>query len=101
MKKSYLSVAVLAMVVLMSSCGGSSSSFESDVRKRAEYMCKVQKLSVTAATDEKAAKELEAVKKEMDEFDAKMEKKHKDKKGDDALSAKAQEIVKEVMEKCK
>ena len=98
MKKNFLSIAILAVVVSMSSCG-SSSSFESDVRKKADFMCKVQKLST--ATDEKAVKELTDVKKEMDEFDAKMEKKYKDKKKDDASNATAQKIMTEVMEKCK
>ncbi len=98
MKKNFLSMAILAVVVSISSCG-SSSSFESDVRKKADFMCKVQKLST--ATDEKAVKELADVKKEMDEFDAKMEKKYKDKKQDDATNATTQKIMTEVMEKCK
>ncbi len=98
MKKNFLSMAILAVVVIMSSCG-SSSSFESDVRKKADFMCKVQKLST--ATDEKAVKELADVKKEMDEFDEKMEKKYKDKAQDSATNATAQKIMTEVMEKCK
>ena len=98
MKKNFLSMAILAVVVIMSSCG-SSSSFESDVRKKADYMCKVQKLST--ATDEKAVKELADVKKEMDEFDAKMEKKYKDKEPDSAKRASAEKIMTEVKEKCK
>ena len=98
MKKNFFSIAILAVVVSISSCG-SSSSFEGDVRKKADFMCKVQKLST--ATDEKAVKELADVKKEMDEFDAKMEKKYKDKKQDDAANATAQKIMTEVMEKCK
>jgi predicted Holliday junction resolvase-like endonuclease len=98
MKKKFLTIAILAIVVSMSSCG-SSSSFESDVRKKADYMCKVQKLS--AATDEKSVKDLADVKKEMDEFDEKMEKKYKDKKNDDASNATAQKIMTEVMGKCK
>ncbi len=98
MKKNFLSMAILAVVVIMSSCG-SSSSFESDVRKKADYMCKVQKLST--ATDEKAVKELADVKKEMDEFDAKMEKKYKGKEQDSSKNATAQKIMTEVMEKCK
>lgn len=98
MKKKFLSIAILAVVISMSSCG-SSSSFESDVRKKADFMCKVQKLST--ATDEKSVKELEDVKKEMDEFDAKMEKKYKDKSQDSATNATAQKIMTEVKEKCK
>ena len=98
MKKNFLSTAILAVVISMSSCG-SSSSFEGDVRKKADFMCKVQKLST--ATDEKAVKELADVKKEMDEFDAKMEKKYKDKAQDSATNATAKKIMTEVMEKCK
>ena len=98
MKKNFLSIAILAVVISMSSCG-SSSSFEGDVRKKADFMCKVQKLST--ATDEKAVKELADVKKEMDEFDAKMEKKYKDKAQDSATNATAKKIMTEVMEKCK
>ncbi len=98
MKKNFLSIAILAVVISMSSCG-SSSSFEGDVRKKADFMCKVQKLST--ATDEKAVKELADVKKEMDEFYAKMEKKYKDKAQDSATNATAKKIMTEVMEKCK
>ena len=98
MKKNFFSIAILAVVVSISSCG-SSSSFESDVRKKADFMCKVQKLST--ATDEKSVKELADVKKEMDEFDEKMEKKYKDKAQDSATNASAQKIMTEVKEKCK
>lgn len=98
MKKNLLSLAALAVVLSLSSCG-SSSSFKSDVRKKANYMCKIQKLS--AATDEKSAKELADVKKEMDEFDEKMEKKYEDKNRDEKMQNEAQEIMKEVMDKCK
>ena len=98
MKKKFLSIAVIAVVVSLSSCGA-KSSFESDVRKKADYMCKMQKLST--ATDEKSVKELADVKKEMDEFDGKMEAKYKDKKKDDASNESAQKIMKEIMDKCK
>ena len=98
MKKNFLSIAIIAIVVSLSSCG-SKSSFESDVRKKADYMCKIQKLST--ATDEKSVKELADVKKEMDEFDGKMEAKYKGKKKDDAENTKAEKIMTEVMEKCK
>lgn len=64
-------------------------------------MCKVQQLTTKAATDEAAAKELEKVQKEMDEFDAAMEKKYKEKEPTKEQSEKADQIVKEVMEKCK
>ena len=100
MKKQFLSTAVLAVVLLLSSCG-SSSSFESDVRKKADYMCKIQKLTDDTAKNDKAAKQLEDVKKEMDEFDEKMEIKYKDKKNDEAMSAIAKKIMTEVMDKCK
>ncbi|MBK6937291.1 MAG: hypothetical protein IPH18_10740 [Chitinophagaceae bacterium] len=73
MKKRLLSAALIAAVLFTTSCG-SSSSFESDVRKKANYMCEIQKLEAKAATDEKAAKEMESIKKEMDAFDEKMEK---------------------------
>lgn len=99
MKKNFLLIAILGVVVSSSSCGGSSSSFESDVRKKADYLCKVQKLS--AATDEKSVKELADVKKEMEEFDAKMEKKYDDKQPDEKSQASAKKIMEEVMEKCK
>jgi hypothetical protein len=98
MKKFSLSIAVLAVVASMASCG-SSSSYSSDVKKMAEYMCKMQKLK--AASDEKSVKELADVKKEMDEFDTKMAAKYKDMKKDSASMASAEKIMKEVMEKCK
>jgi formate-dependent nitrite reductase cytochrome c552 subunit len=79
----------------------SGSSFEKDVRKRADYMCKVQKLTAKAATDESAAKDLENVKKEMDTFDEQMEKKYKDQKPDSKQTEKAQAIMADVMAKCK
>jgi predicted small secreted protein len=100
MKKNFLSIAILAIVISLSSCG-SSSGFEKDVRKKAEYMCSIQKLTANASTDEKVAKELEVIQKEMDEFDSKMEEKYKDKKNDEAMSATAQKIMMEVMAKCK
>lgn len=100
MKKRFLSAVIITMVMAVYSCG-SSSSFESDVRKKADYLCKVQKLTAAAASDEKVAKELEGIKKEMDAFDEKMEKKYKDKKEDAASTASAQKIMMEVMEKCK
>ena len=100
MKKFFLSTTALAVVLSLTSCG-SSSSFESDVRKKADYMCKIQKMTASVTTDEKASKELEEIKKEMDEFDEKMEKKYKDKKNDEAMSATAKKIMMEVMDKCK
>lgn len=100
MKKSYLSIAAVAIVVAMSSCG-SSSSFDSDVRKMADYRCKESKLEAKDPTDEKAKKELEDLKKEMDAYREKMAKKYEDKKGDKEMNEKAEIIMKEVMDKCK
>jgi thiamine biosynthesis lipoprotein ApbE len=101
MKKNFLSIAILVVVIILSSCGSSSSSFENDVRKMAEYQCKVTKLSVNAATDEKAKKELEELSKEMTKYAKEMEKKYESKKDDKEMEAKANVIMKEVMDKCK
>lgn len=101
MKKNFLSIAVLAVVISLSSCGSSSSSFEGDVRKMANYLCQLQKLEMKAATDESAKKEMETIQKEMTEYSNKMETKYKDKKGDKAMEDKAEAIMKEVMAKCK
>ncbi|MEO7983184.1 MAG: hypothetical protein ABI688_03775 [Bacteroidota bacterium] len=100
MKKNFLSMVILAIVVSMASCK-SSSSFEKDVKKRAEYMCKVQQLSVKAAADESAAKDLEKVRKEMEDFDASMETRYKGKDPTADESAKAAKIMKDVMDNCK
>jgi vacuolar-type H+-ATPase subunit I/STV1 len=100
MKKNFFSMAVLAIVISLASCK-SSSSWDKDVRKKADYMCKVQQLTAKAGTDEAAAKDLEKVKKEMDDFDAEMEKKYKEKEPTAEQSASAEKIMKEVMEKCK
>jgi organic hydroperoxide reductase OsmC/OhrA len=101
MKRNFLSIAILAVVISLSSCGSSSSSFENDVRKMADYQCKMTKLSVTAATDEKAKKELEELSKEVTKFAKEMEKKYESKKDDKEMEAKAEAIMKEAMEKCK
>lgn len=100
MKKQLLSAILIGAVMFTTSCG-SSSSFESDVRKKANYMCEIQKLQDKAATDESAAKKLETIKKEMDAFDEKMEKKYDKKEPSEAQQKKAKEIVEEVMAKCK
>ncbi len=100
MKKYVALLALLFILTGVSSCG-SGSSFEKDVRKRADYMCKVQLLTAKAATDEKAAKDLESVKKEMDTYDDEMEKKYKDKKPDAKKTEKAQAIMADIMAKCK
>ncbi|MDZ4793399.1 MAG: hypothetical protein SGI83_03890 [Bacteroidota bacterium] len=101
MKKNFLSIAILAVVIMLSSCGGSSSSFEGDVKKMADYRCKKQLLQAKDPGDEKAKKELEDLEKEMDAFGDKMRKKYEEKKDDKDMEAKAEKILKEVMEKCK
>ncbi len=100
MKKRLLSVALVTAVLFATSCG-SSSSFESDVRKKANYMCELQKLEAKAATDESVTKEIEKVKKEMDAFDEKMEKKYDKKEPTEAQQEAAKKIFEEVMAKCK
>ena len=101
MKKNFLSMTVLAIVVSMSSCGGSSSSFEGDVKKFGNMRCKVQQLTAKDQSDEKVKKELEDLQKEMDAYGDKMQEKYKDKKDDKEMEAKADKIMKEIMEKCK
>ncbi len=86
MKKLLFVPMAIAFIVAFSSCS-SSSSFESDVRKMADYQCKLQKLMATATPDEKTEKE--------------MEEKYKDKKNDKAMDEQADKIMDEVMEKCK
>ena len=100
MKKYFLSVAVLAVVAGLTSCG-SKSSFESDVRKAATYQCDVQKLMAKDQSDEKVKKELEDLQKEMMKFGEEMAKKYEDKKDDKDMDEKADKIMDEVMEKCK
>lgn len=99
MKKHLFSVALLATIMFVTSCG--SSSFESDVRKKAKYLCELKKLEEKAATDEKASKEMEKIKKEMDEFDEKMDKKYDKKEPTEAQKETAKKIFEEVMAKCK
>ncbi len=93
-------MAILAVVVSMSSCG-SSSSFEGDVRKIGNMQCKAQQLAAKDQSDEKVKKEMEDLQKEMMAFGNDMEKKYKDKKDDKAMEEKAEKIMKEIMEKCK
>jgi hypothetical protein len=100
MRKNFLSIAVLAIVICLSSCK-SSSSFEGDVRKMADYRCKKQLLQAKDPADEKAKKELEELDKEMDAYSEKMRVKYEAKKDDKEMEAKADSIMKEVMEKCK
>ncbi len=102
MRKLFLSMAVLAIVLGTSSCNSSSSSsFESDVRKMASYSCKMQKLMAKDPSDEKAKKELEELEKEMKDYGEKMEEKYKDKKDDKKMEEEANKIMKEEMAKCK
>ena len=58
MKKNFLSMAILAVVVSMSSCGG-GSSFEGDVKKFGNMRCKAQQLAAKDQSDEKVKKELD------------------------------------------
>ena len=51
-------MAILAVVVSMSSCGG-GSSFEGDVKKFGNMRCKAQQLAAKDQSDEKVKKELE------------------------------------------
>jgi predicted transcriptional regulator len=99
MKKNFLSIAVLAVVIGLSSCG--SSSFESDVRKMANMECKMQQLAAKDQSDEKVKKEMEDLKKEGDAFNDKMKEKYKKDKDDKAMEEKAKNIMEEVMKNCK
>ena len=56
MKKNFVSIAILAVVLSISSCG-SKSSFESDVKKMAEMRCQVQQLAAKDQADEKVKKQ--------------------------------------------
>ena len=100
MKKHWIPLAVFAMIFTFSSCS-SSSSFEKDVKKMADYQCQKQKLQAKDPSDEKAKKDLEDLDKEMDEYRVKMEAKYKDKKNDKEMDAKAEKIMREEMQKCK
>jgi hypothetical protein len=101
MKKTFISLSVLAAAIFFASCGG-GGGFESDVRKMAELRCKAQKLGEKAGTgDEAAKKELEGMQKETMEMATKMMEKYKDKQDDKAMSEKADKIMDEVMAKCK
>ncbi len=102
MKKNFLSIAVLAIVLGVASCkSSSSSSFEGDVKKLAEYQCKEMQLMAKDPGDEKAKKELEDLEKEMKEFKDKMQEKYKDKENDKEMNEKGNKIVKDIMDKCK
>lgn len=102
MKKRILPAAIfVSLIIGFTSCKSSSSSLEADVKKMAEFRCKMQQLMAKGESDEKATKELEDLKKEMEDFGEKMSKKYEDKKDDKEMEAKADAIMKEAMEKCK
>lgn len=88
-------ILTLAAGCLLAGCGG-ASSYESDVTKRARYMCRIQQLEASGKTDE-AGK----VRREMEAFDKKMEKKYKDKEPTDEQYQKGVAIVDSVMNACK
>lgn len=100
MKKIFLSLMLLIIIWSLSSCE-SSSSFENDVKKMADFNCKAQKLMAKGPTDEKAKKDLADLRKEIDAYGEKMSEKYKDKKDDKEMEAKAQSIMMEVMKNCK
>ena len=100
MKKFFLSLMLLVIIWSLSSCK-SSSSFENDVKKMADFNCRAQKLMAKDPTDEKARKDLADLRKEMDAYGEIMLEKYKDKKDDKEMETKAQSIMKEEMKKCK
>jgi peptidoglycan hydrolase CwlO-like protein len=100
MRKNFFSLAVVAVIIVLSSCS-SKSSFEADVRKMANYRCDKQKLEAKDQSDEKVKKELEELEKEMDAYGDKMKKKYENNKDDKAMNEKAGKIMEEVMGKCK
>ena len=100
MKKNFLSLIFLVIIWSLLSCK-SSSSFENDVKKMADFNCRAQKLMAKDPADEKARKDLAALQKEMDAYGAIMLEKYKDKKDDKEMEAKAQSIMTEVIKNCK
>ncbi len=102
MKKNFLSLTLAIIVIGMASCkSSSSSSFESDVKKMADYRCKAQQLKAKDPADEKAKKELEEVTKEMDSYREKMSKKYEAQKDDKTMNDNAEKIMAAEMAKCK
>ena len=93
-------MAILAVVVSMSSCGG-GSSFEGDVKKFGNMRCKAQQLAAKDQSDEKVKKELEDLQKEMETFGDEMSKKYEKDKDNKEMEAKADKIMKDIMDKCK
>lgn len=100
MKKNLFPLVVISFVLSMSSCG-SKSSFESDVKKMANYRCKEQQLMAKDQSDPKIKREMEDLQKEMDAYRQKMSEKYKGKEKDEAMNKKADQIMEEVMAKCK
>lgn len=101
MKKNFLTFIVLAFCLSFTSCKSSSGSFESDVKKMANYRCEMQQLMAKDMTDEKVKKELDDLTKEMTAYAEEMSKKYEKMEEDKEMEAKADAIMKEVMEKCK
>ncbi len=99
MKKNLFPFAAIVFILSMSSCG-SKSSFESDVKKMANYRCKEQQLMAKDQTDPKVKREMEDLQKEMDAYRQKMSEKYKGKETDE-MEKKADQIMEEVMSKCK
>ena len=93
-------MAILAVVVSMSSCGG-GSSFEGDVKKFGNMRCKDQQLKAKDQSDEKVKKELEDLQKEMETYGDEMSKKYEKDKDNKEMEAKADKIMKDIMDKCK
>ncbi|WP_028788945.1 hypothetical protein [Terrimonas ferruginea] len=100
MKKATFAFAAGLVLLSFASCS-SSSSFESDVKKMAGFMCRAQKVSAKAATDEAAQKELESIEKEAQAFSEKMKEKYKGMENDKAKNEQAEKIINEEMAKCK
>jgi len=91
---------MIAIAICFTACK-SSSSFESDVRKMAEYRCEMQQLMAKDPGDEAAKKKLEELQTKMKAYADEMGKKYEDKKDDKEMETKADAIMKEVMDKCK
>ena len=96
--KSIVHVVVsIIMLVAVISCG-SSTSFEDDVKKMANYQCEIKKLLAKDQSDKEVQKQETALQKEMEEFAVRMGKKYADKKVDTEKEAK---IMKDILDKCK
>lgn len=99
MKKATFAFAAGLILLSFASC--SSSSFESDVKKMAGFMCRAQQLATKATTDEAAKKEMEALEKEAQAFSDKMKEKYKGMENDKEKNDKAEKIISEELAKCK